>query len=115
MCVDERDHFVDWRSSSAPKKADAAFKMSFARRNSAFSRLRSLQLGELARSSLPAGAPLSISAWRTHIRTVSGFGPSFSATEQIASHCDPYSCLMIQHHPHRTLTQLVRVLSHCLA
>ncbi|NQY55670.1 MAG: hypothetical protein HRT86_04150 [Ilumatobacteraceae bacterium] len=31
--VDEPDHFFDWRSSSAPKKADAAFKMSFARRS----------------------------------------------------------------------------------
>jgi len=25
--VDERHYFVDWRSSSAPKKADAAFKI----------------------------------------------------------------------------------------
>ncbi len=38
VLVDEPDHFFDWRSSSAPKKADAAFRMSLARRSSAFSR-----------------------------------------------------------------------------
>jgi hypothetical protein len=27
MFVDEPDHFFDWRSSSAPKKVAAAFKM----------------------------------------------------------------------------------------
>ena len=27
MRVDERDHFVDWRSSSAPKKWAADFKI----------------------------------------------------------------------------------------
>ena len=39
VAVDEPDHFFDWRSGSAPKKCAAAFKMSLARRNSAFSRL----------------------------------------------------------------------------
>ena len=42
VCVDERDYLFDWRSSSAPKKADAAFKISFARRSSRFSRSSSL-------------------------------------------------------------------------
>ena len=42
--VDERDYLFDWRSSSAPKKADAAFKISFARRSSWFSRSSSLIL-----------------------------------------------------------------------
>src|SRR5439155_4511131 len=32
VLVDEADHRFDWRSSSAPKKVAAAFKMSFARR-----------------------------------------------------------------------------------
>ncbi|MDQ1017860.1 hypothetical protein QFZ43_004409 [Streptomyces afghaniensis] len=35
--VDERYERLDGRSSSATKKADAAFKISFARRSSAFS------------------------------------------------------------------------------
>jgi hypothetical protein len=35
--VDERCERFDGRSSSAAKKADAAFKISFARRSSAFS------------------------------------------------------------------------------
>jgi len=38
--VDEPEHFFDWRSSSAPKKRTAAFRISFARRNSAFSRFK---------------------------------------------------------------------------
>lgn len=37
VIVDERDNHLRGRSSSAAKKADAAFKMSFARRSSAFS------------------------------------------------------------------------------
>ncbi|MCK5756271.1 MAG: hypothetical protein KAH46_26550, partial [Mycobacterium sp.] len=36
---DERDYRFAGRSSSAAKKAEAAFNISFARRNSAFSRL----------------------------------------------------------------------------
>ena len=28
---------------------------------------------------------------RTHLRTVSGVGPSFSATDEIASYCEPQS------------------------
>ena len=65
--------------------------MSLARRSSAFSRFNRFSS---ASSSVvaPARRPESRSAWRTHSRTVSAFGPSFSATEQIASHCEPYSC-----------------------
>jgi hypothetical protein len=37
VLVDERYERFDDRSSSAAKKADAAFKISFARRSSAFS------------------------------------------------------------------------------
>ena len=64
--------------------------MSFARRSSAFSRFKRFSS---ASSSVvaPGRRPVSFSAWRTHRRTVSAFGPTFSATEQIASHCDPYS------------------------
>lgn len=35
--VDERDYFRCWRSSSAPKKLPARFRISFARRSSRFS------------------------------------------------------------------------------
>ena len=42
VSVNERGYFLCWRSSSAPKKLAAAFKMSLARRSSAFSRLRRL-------------------------------------------------------------------------
>ena len=41
-CPVEGHYLLDWRSSSAPKKADAAFKISFARRSSRFSRSSSL-------------------------------------------------------------------------
>ena len=65
--------------------------MSLARRSSAFSRRRRFNS---ANSSLdgPRRRPASTSARRTHVRTVSAVGPNLSATEQIASHCDPYSC-----------------------
>src|SRR5690606_35691558 len=42
VLLDERDYRRCGRSSSAAKKAEAAFKISFARRNSAFSRLSRL-------------------------------------------------------------------------
>ena len=83
--VDEPDHFVDRRSSSAPKKCAAAFEMSLARFSSAFSRFKRFSS---ASSSVvaPGRRPLSVSARMIHWRTVSAFGPSLSATEQIASH-----------------------------
>src|SRR5690606_33914626 len=85
VLVDEPDHFFDRRSSSAPKKDAAAFKMSLARRSSAFSRFNRFNS---ANSSLvgPARRPVSRSAWRTQFLTVSGVGPNFSATDVIASH-----------------------------
>jgi hypothetical protein len=65
--------------------------MSLARRSSAFSRRsrRSSSVSSLVR---PGRRPPSTTARRTHLRTVSGVGPSFSATEQIVSHCEPCSC-----------------------
>jgi hypothetical protein len=42
VLADEHDHLVWGRSSSAAKKADAAFKISLARRNSATSRFSRL-------------------------------------------------------------------------
>ena len=49
VSVDEGDHFGDWRSSSAPKKWAAAFKISFARRSSLTSRSSSAHPGPLIR------------------------------------------------------------------
>jgi hypothetical protein len=91
MGLDEPDHFFDWQSSSAPKKDAAAFKVSFARRSSAFSRLSRFSSASWSLVG-PGRRPSSASVRRTHSRTVSAFGPSFSATEQIASHWDPFSC-----------------------
>jgi len=42
VLLDERHYRWCGRSSSAAKKAEAAFRISFARRNSAFSRLNRL-------------------------------------------------------------------------
>ena len=39
----------------------------------------------------------------------SGVGPSFSATDEIASHREP-QCRWVKDHPHRTLTELIGVL-----
>ena len=68
MGVNERDHHLSGRSSSAAKKADADFKIALARRSSRFSDSNS---PILARSAVvvPATAPSSMSAWRTHLRT----------------------------------------------
>src|SRR5690606_31986427 len=81
MVVDERDQRLDWRSSSAPKKADAALRISFARRSSLFSRSSCLIR---SRSSVvtPSRRPWSTSARRTHTRRVSRLMSSFSAIEQ---------------------------------
>lgn len=65
--------------------------MSFARRSSAFSRFRRFSSASSSEV-VPGRRPASVSARITHNRTVSDFGPSFSATEQIASHLEPYSC-----------------------
>ena len=55
ILVDERDHFVVGRSSSAAKNAEAAFRISFARRASASSR-RSLRFSSSSDPSGPAGS-----------------------------------------------------------
>src|SRR5690606_6619096 len=56
MHVDERDHFVVGRSSSAAKNAEAAFRISLARCACARSRLRR----RLSSSSDPAGLAGSV-------------------------------------------------------
>jgi len=70
--------------------ADANFKISFARRNSKFSRSSCFSR---ARSSVvsPGRLPASRSACRTQWRKVSAANPSFPAIERIAAHCESYS------------------------
>src|SRR5690606_7964209 len=68
MRIDEGDHFVAGRSSSAAKNADADFKISLALRNSAFSRL-SLRISACSVLVTPGRCPASISALRRHRRT----------------------------------------------
>jgi len=49
-------------------------------------------------------------ARRTHLRSVSGVQPIFSAIDRIASHCESYSWLMLEHHRHGPLPHLGCVL-----
>jgi hypothetical protein len=74
MLVDEPHERGDGRSSSAAKKADAVFKIAFARANSRFSRSNSTSR---RRSSLdtPGLAPASIWACFTQPRNVSRLMP----------------------------------------
>ena len=78
-------------SSSAAKKSDADFKISFALRSSRFSRSSSFSR---ARSSevTPALRPPSTSARRTQLRNVSGVDPIFPANDTIAAHCEVCAC-----------------------
>jgi hypothetical protein len=88
VLVDEPHENLCGRSSSAAKKADADFKISFARRSSAFSRFNRL-ISACSSLDRPGRSPASISAWRTHLRSVSVDPmPSFCATAAIAAHCD---------------------------
>ena len=86
MLVDEPHERGDGRSSSAAKKADAVFKIAFARRSSRFSRSSSASRAD--RSVLPrAAAPASIWACLTQPRNVSRLMPSCSPTRlQAAGH-----------------------------
>jgi hypothetical protein len=61
--VDEPDHFLNWRSSLAPKKWAAAFRMSLARRSSAFSRFRRFEPLLGAARSQVIDNPVLFAAW----------------------------------------------------
>src|SRR6266516_4945256 len=80
LALDERAHLGRSGSSSLAKNTLAAFKISFARRNSNTSR-RSFRISsrscELSRS---VRTPASASAWRTRLRSVSGWMPKSAAT-----------------------------------
>ena len=82
--VDEGDYRLCGRSSSAAKKAEAAFKISFARRSSAFSRFRRL-ISTAASVVTPGRSPASTCYRRIQVRIVSGDPmPSICATAVIA-------------------------------
>ena len=90
VIIDVGDHLRVRPSSSVAKKSDADFKISFARRNSRFSRSNSFSR---TRSSelKPGRRPSSTSALRTQARSVSGVQPIFPATDEIVAHNDSYS------------------------
>jgi hypothetical protein len=68
------------------KKAEAALRISFARRSSAFSALSRL-ISVASSEVTPGRRPASTSALRTHVRTVSASPmPSLAATAFIAAH-----------------------------
>ena len=74
--------------ASVAAYAHALRRVSFARRSSRFSLSSALSR---ARSSLvsPGRTPVSRSARRTHLRSVSAEQPTFDDTETIAAHCVP--------------------------
>jgi hypothetical protein len=68
------------------RRADAAFKISLARRSSAFSALSRL-ISAASSDVVPGRRLASTSAFRTHARTVSAAPmPSFAATAFIVAH-----------------------------
>ena len=107
---DEPDHRLPGRSSSAPKKIAAAFKISLARRNSAIS-LRNALFSSAICVVTPGRWPVSTSERRIQVRNVSGVPiPNIPATGDRR----PLRRVLRAHlsdHAHRTLTKLVRVLA----
>lgn len=85
--IDVGDHFGKGRSSSAAKNAEAVFKISFARRNSRFSR-RSLRSSSSSSLPGPASTPPSRRACFNQPRIVCGQTPSLAPTVCAADHCD---------------------------
>jgi hypothetical protein len=90
VLVDERDHGLDRRSSSAWAKYALAFlRISLACLSSRFS--RSSVLIRSRSSSKPSHRPASRSARRSHSRSVSALQPIFAATERTAAARDGWS------------------------
>ena len=86
LLADEPHERPSGRSSSAAKKADAAFRISFARRSSATSRF-SVLICSFSPVVIPGRVPASTSARRTHLRSVSADPtPSRAATALIAAY-----------------------------
>src|SRR5258708_1684980 len=88
MIVDESDHGLNRRSSSAwAKYADALRRISLACRSSRFSRSSALSLAAISVVS-PGLRPLSTSAFLTHSFSVCAVQPIFPAIETIVDHRD---------------------------
>ena len=91
VLVDVGDYLFGWRSSSAPKKAAADLRISFARRSSFTSRSSSLMLRPLVgREPGPVTGVGLGSAHPDPQRLV--VEPSLAEIDSIAFHCDGYSC-----------------------
>src|SRR5438067_13235732 len=85
LIVDERDHGLCRRSSSAwAKYADALRRISLACRSSRFSRSRALSLAAISVVS-PGAPPLSRSAFFSHVLSVCPVQPILPAIEMIAA------------------------------
>ena len=98
------------RSSSAAKKADAAFRISFARRSSAFSRLSRLISADSSVVVPGRGAAVDLGLADPLAHRLGGADP-----ELLRDRADrrPLRRVVRRHlgdHPHRPLTQLRRVL-----
>src|SRR5690606_8202891 len=88
ILIDERDHLRNGRSSSAiAKYADALRNISFACRNSRFSRSSAFNLSAISLET-PARLPLSTSARLTHSCNVGGAHPIFSEIDTTAAQRD---------------------------
>ena len=86
MIVDERDHGLNRRSSSAwAKYADALRRISLACRSSRFSRSRAFIFSESSLGT-PARFPLSISAFFTQELSVGAEQPIFAEIDAIVAH-----------------------------
>ena len=107
MTVDEGDHLLGRWSSSAAKKAEAALRISLARRRSRTSRSRPLSrsCSSLASSGCE---PQQSQPRRTHLRRVSADTPNLRAIEVMAAHCEVL-ILMLEHQPNGPLPQLLRI------
>jgi hypothetical protein len=109
MLAGEPHERVCGRSGSAAKKADAAFKISLAQRSS-FTSARSRLISADSSLVAPGRWPPSISAWRTHLRTVSD-EPTPELGRDRADR-RPFRLTVrpdLRDHPDRALPELLRV------
>jgi len=91
VSIDEFDDQCCGRSSSAAKKADASFRISFALRSSRFSE-RSFLISADSTLVVPGRVPASTSAFLTQLWTVCADPiPSFDATDSMAAHSEACS------------------------
>jgi hypothetical protein len=109
--VDERDHFLGWRSSSAPKKCAAALRIGHL--------IRPAQLLDLPLEVLHSGPLIGAEPGPSTIVDLRSTDPDAQGlpvdVELPGDRLDRFPLrrvlvLVLEHHPHRALTQLGRVL-----